>query len=260
MASMFPPNGEITPDNCEAVLTEAFSVKPFGPWVDAVEQGLVEYDGTATRQCLDTLDEATCAEGPEGFTSEVAAALYDAGCLAFTPPLGGLEQRSMFTRTASSGQCLPLTDGNGGAVYGTCDPQTSFCCVAGDTPGSCFFSSAAEEGQCVPASASGQACFLDVVEQDAQFCRTGLECSDYETGECFEPPQPMPMQIGDVCYDSQTFTVIGECVGGYCDLFDTEQCVALIDDGEACEGAEQCEGGACLDGMCGQSPFCTGVE
>jgi len=102
---------------------------------------------------------------------------------------------------------------------------------------------------CVAVSPVGGACSVF----PAQLCATGVECSD--DGVC-EVPSFSPLALGDVCVES--FTLLGECVGGFCDLLGSERCEPLRGDGERCEGGDQCVSGGCEGGVCGAVTFCGG--
>jgi len=250
IAPRLPPNMPLDAAGCPAVMEEIFAIVPFGGWVDAARAGEVGFDEAAYDACLDTLRTASCGD-------EVRAALYDGTCLAYNPPLGGDDQRRMFSRTASDGApCGPIRDGIGAGFFGTCDPTTSFCCFTdpANPDIGCTFAydgdGVPREGVCRPAGGEGDAC--DGLPP-LSICRTGLECAD---GTCVAP-STATLAVGETCVD-EGFMLLGDCDGGYCDLFGSSVCEPLEPDGAECTAPYECQSGSCVEGACAAPTFCTG--
>ena len=237
-----PPTVTFDEQSCPGMIESILTTAPFGEWITQVQQGNVGYDGEVAQTCLNTLQNASCGQ-------EFIDALNDGTCLSAFPPFGGEEQRKMFERTRSPGEaCSPLTDGQGGVLYGTCDPTAAFCCVRRDD-GSCRPGFQGEVGECVAVSQLGQACnFLP----ELQLCSTGIECS--VDGVCEAPQEVMTVQLGDRC--AENYSAIAECAEGFCDSGNTDQCIPKKADGESCIFPIECAGGDCFNGVCAQDSFC----
>ena len=100
-------------------------------------------------------------------------------------------------------------------------------------------------------STEGQECGL---VPTMQFCASGLDCG---ISTC-EKVVTEPLATGDACYAD--FTLLGICTDGYCDMFGTGICESFKADGVTCITSDECDSGSCLDGVCGESLFCTTVE
>jgi hypothetical protein len=246
-----PPAAELTEDACPDLITEIHRRKGLGPFVEAARDGLVGFDATGLQSCLDELETASCGDAAR-------TAVFDSTCFGLEPPAGGADQRRMFVRTETRGGCRPLADGFGGLFFGSCDPDTSFCCVV-DGSGDCGIPGVDDEGTCTPAALEGEACspFAPVLP-----CATGLECipgagPDGRDG-CLAP-STTPLAHGVVCYDSNRFRLAGVCTDGWCDILGSDVCEPFVERGGACSSGEQCgPGGACLDGVCADSDLCAG--
>ena len=246
VAGVIPPNSELTEEGCPTLIANLYTIAPFGPWVEAAKNGQVTYFPQEAKTCLDSLNTATC--GDELFTH-----LFDDQCFSFSSPLGGESQRKMFTRTKPVGEtCNPLTDGVGGAYYGTCDPTVGFCCIP-DEAGDCLPGSPEDEGTCVEVSPVGEACGGPI---PAQLCATGVECIE---GICQAPAAPVVFTLGEQCANG--FSLLGECEDGFCDLGGTETCVPFVDLGGECIFGYECGPDlACDDGTCIEANFCVSPE
>ena len=88
-----------------------------------------------------------------------------------------------------------------------------------------------------------------------QLCATGLDCS-YVTGLC-EAPLEVQLQAGDVCYDSASYSLTGECQDSWCDLLGSGYCEPLFSNDETCEAHESCSSGYCDFelGQCTENPI-----
>lgn len=246
-----PPNAPLAAADCPALVDEIYELTSLGPWVAAAEDGYVDYRPARAAECIAALDDATCGEG-------VRAALFDSTCFSLLPPEGGDIQRSVFARVAAEGDtCAPIADGFGSLYFGSCNPDETFCCVK-EATGRCGFPSEGKTGTCERASVVGESCSLF---DPVQVCATGLECIPTAgpggTDGCLAPSTE-PLALGDDCYDDTQFRLLGDCSGGYCDLFGSNQCEAQKADGASCQYAEECTSGACEDGTCGTSTVCTG--
>ena len=182
------------------------------------------YNPQGFEECLNELNGANCGE-------EVREALFDPQCFGLSAPEGGDKQRKMFDRTAQAGTtCQPLSDGFGGLYYGSCDPQTTFCCVYDESLDGCDpYPVPGEEGICQTASLEGESCSTVT---PLQLCATGLECS-YTTGIC-EAAASEPLEIGASCYDSSSFTITGDCQNSWCDLLGSGLCEPVSSENESC--------------------------
>jgi hypothetical protein len=238
-----PPAAAVDAATCPALVAEMLTVVPLGAWIDAVVQGKAAIVGAQADACLAALNDAACGE-------PVAAALFDSTCFWLNPPLGGPLQRSVFDRAQRTGDaCIPLADGFGGLFYGTCNPNTDFCCFG--EPESCGFpDDPTTLGTCTPAGDVGAACS----QVPVRLCRTGLECGDDNV--CHAPAEA-PLSVGEPCVDA-SFTLLGLCVDSYCDFFESRTCLARKADGEDCTGPEECTALSCVDGRCAPTTFCTG--
>jgi hypothetical protein len=241
---LIPPQAELTAETCPGVVSQLLERRPFGAWIAAVERGEVGFDEAAAINCVANLDAATCGD-------EATAALFDASCFAFGPPLGGEEEREIFLRTDVAGAaCTALDDGFGGAFFGTCDPFQAFCCK--DEGNGCAIPAPGDAGVCQTVSQEGEACsFFPTL----QLCATGLDCDD---NDLCVAPNTTPLQTGDTCIDAN-LAFLGECVDSFCDLFGTSLCTALGADGASCTAGFECEGGACNANLCAQSNICVGI-
>ena len=194
------------------------------------------------------LDDATCG-------AEARATLFDSTCFGVQAPAGGDQQRRIFRRSGAPGDaCAPIRDGVGATFYGTCDPVAAFCCYEDPSAPElgCTFPFTADgeprQGTCQATADVGAPCAFAT---PLQFCATGNICND--SGTCIAEPNEI-LETGELCVES--FVILGQCTGGYCDLFGTGNCEALRANGEACLGPEECVNGACVDGTCGDNTFC----
>ncbi|MFZ9889451.1 MAG: hypothetical protein ACO3JL_18305, partial [Myxococcota bacterium] len=246
-----PPNAPLAEADCPALLDEIYELTSLGPWIAAAEAGYVDYQPARAAECVAQLDDASCGDGARD-------ALFDTTCFSLVFPEGGAIQRSVFVRNATEGDsCTPIADGFGALYFGSCDPDESFCCVK-DALGRCGFPSEGKTGTCQRASMVDETCSLF---DPVQVCATGLECIPTAgpdgTDGCLAPSEEA-LAVGEDCYDDSQFRLLGQCSGGYCDLFGSNQCEPQKEDGASCQYAEECSSGACEGGVCGQSTVCTG--
>ena len=241
--SQIPPAKSFADEaECTATLGAMLAIEPFGDWVAQAQASNVDYDGAAAEACVSALEGAACGD-------EVEAALFDSTCLGFAAPSGGTSQRSMFDRSAAPGTaCVPIFDGTGARLFGTCDPSKAFCCYENPAnPGKCAgavdASGQKRAGTCKAASTEGQACYVKVAPLDFQICATGLSCG-FTSGTCVADLDG-PLAVGAPCVDADEFNVLGDCQNSYCDVFDTLACEPLKADGAACMGGEECASGGC---------------
>jgi hypothetical protein len=237
-----PPMVAFNEESCQGMLESILTTAPFGEWVTQTQQGNVSYNGEAAQACLEALQDASCGQ-------EFTDVLYDGTCLSPFAPFGGDEQRKMFQRSRGPGEtCSPLTDGQGGVVYGTCDSTVAFCCVRRDD-GSCRAGFQGEVGECIAVSPIGESC---TYLPELQLCATGVNCS--VEGVCEAYPELAVVQLGDTCAEGGY--AIAECAEGYCDARGSDQCIPKKADGEACIFPIECAGGDCFNGVCAQQSFC----
>ncbi|HJL06306.1 MAG TPA: hypothetical protein RMH85_20165 [Polyangiaceae bacterium LLY-WYZ-15_(1-7)] len=246
LRARIPAAGALEAEACPALLEEIFAAMPIGRWREELEGGHAGYDADAAGACLETLSEAECGE-------PFRAALFDPTCFATQPPAGGEERRRWVEREGGLGDdCRTVADGFGGLFFGTCDPARFFCCAP--TEGETFdcqpFPGAGREGRCIAAGQVGDAC-----ETGFRVCATGLDC-DSETGTCVAPADG-PLELGEACV-SESFSLLGECEGGWCDILGSRVCEPVKENGEACGGSAECASGVCEGepATCGEPTFC----
>lgn len=240
--SMLPPASEST---CKTVMPQMLAITPFGDWVEGAQAGRIDVDPGAYESCVRALSRAECGQ-------ELRAALADPTCFGFVAPAGGSEQRSMFARTGRVGDaCSAIRDGDDAAIYGTCNPRSSFCCYEDPAmPGQCGepfdASGAPRSGRCQQASAEGASCMFAP-------CTTGLICANTL---CTAPPRT-PLGLGEICVDGSGNS-LGICQGSYCDSADTTQCQAFEDVGSPCAADIECASQLCgAGGQCADNTVCT---
>jgi hypothetical protein len=251
-----PPANEA---DCSMVLKEMMDIVPFGDWLAAVQNNGVAFDPAALTSCIADLNNSTCGESAR-------AALFDSTCFALSPPGGGAEQRKIFKRTQEVGAaCVAIRDGFGGGIFGSCNPETSFCCAPEVAPRTgCRL---AIDGQGVARPATCQA-VAEIGATCSPFnpilpCATGDVCSEGDL--CIPEVVPTPVQVGDVCASGDILT--GDCANSWCDITGTKLCTALKANGITCTGGFECETQACLlvdpampsgPRQCGPNNLCTG--
>jgi len=246
-----PPRAELTEAECPALVEEIHRRRGLGPFVAAAHDGLVDFDAAGLRACLDELDDVACGE-------PARSVVFDSTCFGLDPPEGGEAQRRMFSRTAERGDCRPLADGFGGLFFGTCNPDTSFCCVV-DGSGDCGIPGPDDVGTCALAAAEGQTCsaFAPVLP-----CATGLECipgAGPNGADGCLAPSTTALAIGARCYDGASFRLTGQCADGWCDILGSDVCEDFVAPGASCTSGEPCgPGKACVDGVCADNPVCAG--
>ncbi|MBL9015970.1 MAG: hypothetical protein JNL83_17415 [Myxococcales bacterium] len=242
-----PPAATLDEAGCRAVLEPMLDILPLGDWVRAAAAGQVRFDPAAAGRCTAALEGAAC--GPA-----VREALWDSACFGFAPPAGGVEQRSMFTRTRQAGEaCTPIRDGVGASFYGTCDPAAAFCCYADPARTGCQYpfdgQGNARTGTCQATAADGARCSPTA---PVQLCATGHDC-DADTLTCLAPVTA-DLAVGAACV-SAGFQLLGTCRDSYCDVLGTGTCEALRADGVACTSGEQCRSTRC-DTVCVANEVC----
>ena len=212
VVDQLPPTVAFDENSCPSMIETILTAAPFGRWIEQVNEQRVSYDGDAAQSCLDTLNNAQCGD-------EFITALYDGTCLSPFPPFGGEDQRKMFSRTDTAGEsCVALTDGQGGVIFGTCDPNTAFCCVRRDD-NTCKIPEQDEVGECVAVSDLGEPCSI---LPSAQVCATGKECG-FESGVCEPATEYIDVQLGEECAEDYSF--FGVCQDSYCDITGTGTCL-----------------------------------
>ena len=229
---------------CASFLKPAMENTWVGSWLAAFEEGLLEYDQASVSECILNLRKTDCGE-------PLREALLDPECFGYFPPNGGEEQRTIFQRSAQSGEtCAPIADGFGGLYYGSCDPATSFCCI--ETEYGCDpFPTADERGTCISASPLGEECNSIPM----QLCVTGAECID---GVCIEFSYE-ELSVGSTCYNTETLELLGYCKDSWCDMFGSAACEPMAMAGEQCAADWECGTNWCdLEAaMCIEHPICT---
>ncbi len=243
-----PPAAELSPVDCPAKLKPAFELGPFGPWVRAAQDGLATFSVEAFDACLGAMASAECGEG-------MRDALFDSTCFGLAAPYAG-QQRSFFERSQPpGGPCTILTDGAGGAFFGTCDPTVAFCCYARDDgEEGCKLPTEGASGVCTLASQLGEPCTLF---PDPKICATGLSCGAEE--KCISDSyEDLPdMAAGDTC-GGASFTLVGSCKDSWCDLGGSDLCEPLKELGAGCVFAYECASEYCEAGACAELTMCSG--
>ncbi len=245
-----PPAAPLDEPGCRQLVGEMLDIVPLGDWVQAAEHGAVTFDPSAFEACVSALDHATCG-------APARDALWDSTCLGFAPPTGGTEQRKAFHRIETTGaSCGPIRDGVGAAFYGTCDPTQAFCCYSATGATGCQggfdHGGTPRAGTCRAVSALGATCSTAL---PLQLCATGQDCDD-ATGKCVAPSST-PLANGATCVDA-SFTILGDCTAGWCDVLGDGTCKARQADGTTCGGGEECESGRCST-TCVPNTVCSGT-
>lgn len=243
-----PPNAQLSAEDCPAVVEDILELTSLGPWIEAAEAGYVEYRPERAATCVAALDSASCG-------AEVRQAIFDDTCFSLNAPPGP-EQRSVFERKATVGDsCAPIADGFGALYFGSCNPTESFCCILDDR-GKCGFPSSGKTGTCEAVAAIGETCS---VFDPVLVCATGIECipgAGPNGSDGCVAPATASLAVGDECYDRNQLRLLGECVGGYCDLFGSYRCEAQKENGAACQYNDECVSGACEGNACGENTLC----
>ena len=248
-----PPNAELSEADCPGLMQEIFDADYLGSWINAANNGYVNFNAEEATACIADLDEATCGE-------PVRDALYDSTCFSLGPPDGGEQQRRMFERNANVGDaCIPVVDGFGAYFYGTCNPQESFCCNRHES-GDCITPSLEKEGSCVPVAGENEGCSTFPV----QLCQTGVACAVAAgtQGEdiCIQESREL-LSEGTLCYDDTRYISLGICENGYCDYFagNEKRCKLFLPNDASCIAAYECSSGACVNGVCGPLETCEDI-
>ena len=244
LKDQLPPMADFDANTCVGLLTTAYQVVPFGPWISAVEGGYAEYDADAAAACLAEMESAQCGQ-------PFADVMFSGRCFGFSPPSGDDAARRAFRQTGTAGDaCVGLNDGVGGGFFGTCNPMMAVCAFE-DEEGRRRLTSVerAEVGTCVPARNENESCSLP----DFNICRRGLSC----VNDVCVPPITTPLNVGDTCYEG--FEIQGECQNSYCDIFGQPSvCVAKKELEASCSSSEECASNFCEDGQCATGAFCDG--
>lgn len=242
-----PPNTSLSEDNCQDLVADLMVSTWLGGWIDGVENGHIELDPLGAGSCIAELHTATCGQ-------DLREALLDRTCFSVSAPSGGDEQRRFVQRNGGPGTaCNPIGDGFGGLYYGTCNPTEAFCCIADDA-GECDpYPLVGESGTCAAITPDGQACSHD---PPLQMCKTGSSCVE---GMC-TVNSTAPLPVGDECYDPSTYSMLGDCEDGWCDLFGSTQCEPRKDEAQSCMTAEECASAWCDPNTqsCSRNPICNG--
>ena len=242
-----PPNTPLDPSTCPALVADLMVETWLGDWATALESGMVQMDPTGAAACIADLQEATCGDA-------LRETLMDSTCFSQVAPAGGEEQRRFLQRTAVAGTtCMPVGDGFGGLYYGTCNPNEAFCCI-NDGAGDCNpFPMVGEMGSCTSVASDGQACSQ---EAPLQMCQTGSTCMG---GVCMANASAS-LSVGEACYEPSTYTLLGDCAEGWCDMFGSKECESLKSDRETCTTGEECTSEWCdaTERVCTENPICNG--
>ena len=230
-------------ETCASFLAPALENTWIGSWTTALDEGLVEYRQEEVAQCIENLREAECG-------ASLRETLLDSQCFGYYPPSGGENQRTIFQRSAEAGEvCTPIADGFGGLYYGSCNPESAFCCV--ETEYGCDpFPTEEERGSCITASQIGEECN----SMPLQLCVTGAECVE---GTCTTLSYE-ELDVGASCCNSQTYELLGYCKDSWCDMFGSEACEPMREAGESCAADWECGTNWCdLDAeICIEHPIC----
>ena len=242
-----PPNASLSPETCPALVSDLMDRTWLGGWVTASESREIDIDINGAASCLNDLRTAAC--GPE-----LREALTDRTCFSVSAPTGGEEQRRFLSRTATAGDnCSPMGDGFGGLYYGTCDPSQAFCCVPDETGACSPFPLVGDSGTCASTTPEGGVCTQDA---PLQMCATGSSCTG---GICTVNPTST-LALGEECYNPSTYSLLGDCMEGWCDLFGSAKCEAKKPNDDSCMTGEECDSDWCgiEDQTCDENPICNG--
>lgn len=241
-----PPNAPLSPDTCPELVADLMERTWLGGWVEAEEAGEIVLDREGAAACLEELQTASCGDS-------LRQALIDRTCFSVSAPSGGEEQRRFLNRTTTQGACSPVADGFGGLYYGTCNPSQSFCCVVDETGGCSPYPTVGSAGTCVPTTPDGGACTQDA---PLQMCETGSSC----VGGVCAVNATEGLAIGAECYDASTYSLLGDCTDGWCDLFGSATCEPKKVMGDTCMLGEECTSGWCelSTQSCADNPICNG--
>ena len=128
---------------------------------------------------------------------------------------------------------MAIPDGASGGFFGTCNGTQAWCAtVDGDRN---RITTAGEMGTCVAASQVGDPCGLF---PSANVCARGTQCS--VDGVCEAEAVVGPVGVGEPCWDTENFRELGKCQDSYCDLLGDGTCLPFKENGETCEGINQC--------------------
>ena len=242
-----PPNMLLNVESCPALVADLMVETWLGGWMSTVSDGMVELDLLQAGNCLDELRNATCGD-------PLRAALTDRTCFSVSAPSGGLEQRRFVRRTSIEGaDCRPIGDGFGGLYYGSCDSTRAFCCVPDETGSCSAYPVVGDVGTCQAITPDGESCSQ---EPPLQMCQTGPSCVE---GVCV-PNATAPLSVGEVCYEQSTYSLLGECDEGWCDLFGSQECESPKAESEPCFMADECDSDWCDPSTqtCVLNPICNG--
>jgi len=251
IADLLPPNAPFDADTCPTTLTSAYRTLPFGPYIEAVRRGLINFDQDAAETCLEELESVGCG-------SDFSEVFFSGRCFGFSPPIG--VDRVVFQRMGQVGEpCTGIPDGYAGGFYGTCDTNVSWCATVSESGGK-NVTPLGQMGTCVPTATEGQPCgFMVVGGFTVEVCTRGLECTfDPETSRdsCQQVSRPA-IEVGQPCYENG---LLGYCDDGWCDMFGSRMCEPHLAAGESCEvtAQEACRTGVCKDNICSDRLFCGG--
>ena len=104
------------------------------------------------------------------------------------------------------------------------------------------------EGLCTRVSREGERCGLF---PELAVCASGLDCG---VDDLCAAPSNAPLAVGAVC--SESFTLVGECEDGWCDVTGTDLCQPFHALGAECQFPYECETGVCAEGVCAEQTFC----
>ncbi|MEM9068175.1 MAG: hypothetical protein AAGE52_06695 [Myxococcota bacterium] len=252
-----PPDATLDEASCVSLMQDLNNVAPFGTWLVEARAGRVGFDEAAYAGCLNDLATTSCGR-------ELIDVFNDTSCFAYLDSRGlgdpavGNVARAMFPRTAGVGDPCVAPEDSSADAYGTCAPETAFCCFRESPADDCGPAGAAP-GECVAAGAIGETCNAF----PPQPCVPGVRC---RAGASIEDPSMCveaatgALAVGDTC--AEAFVPLGVCTDGFCDAGGTDQCVALKANGDACVGGAECTSGNCAgeigERVCADFDFCAG--
>lgn len=247
----FKVTTDITVQNCETVVKQAFDALNVAKWGVSASVGNIVFDDAKGAACVAKMNATTCG-------LPLTAALFDGACF-------GVRGNEVFRKVGALGAAC---DDIGDTTFiGECDPALGYC---------------NEQKRCTAWRKSGESCGLilkDAGPTERLFCAPGTNCDGQgirTPGKCSAPPRNIA--LGDTCSASSGPDLVCPATA-FCDLFGVGKCAEKKPAGAVCQYDEECVDGrpfSCFpaaesdagaadasDGapptrFCGSTAFCAG--